>query len=186
MVIKLKGPKGGCSGAERGVKFRTLSCVTSGRNVDVGAKGRGTLVKANCVKKRGILLIGPRAFVGLDKRDLHPVVSFCGLRPRSFVVVRSSVSLSIKELHVQEGKDTKKRGKLGDVVDRLKDVSFPEIGVNIKRGPGKCSLTSCMLKRFAGRRRTVFTRHFSRICSTMRLVIVNSVARTVGHRGGGG
>lgn len=134
--MKLKGPSGGCRRAERGVKFSIVSTLTSGCGVDIASGGRGTLYKDKIVRNVGILLIGPRACVGLDNRSITRIVGFCGLSPsRRVVIVFSSVSLRPKHVHVHGGNDTNNRGKVGDVVTVANARNFDHVGINIKRGP---------------------------------------------------
>lgn len=186
-MTKLNGPAGRCRKAERGIKFSIVSQLSRECGVSMAVRGRHTLVKGNVVTKRGIVLMGPRACVGLDNRDVQDIVSCCGISPRArLVIVCSSVDLKMKRLEVHTGNDTNKRGKVGGVVTRLNKRIFPEVGMKIKRGPPGCSLTSCILKRFSGTRRRLVDRNCSGTMGTIRLVIDSRVDRTVGRCGHGG
>lgn len=84
----------------------------------------------------GIVLVGPAACVGGDNRTIIRTVGFCGVPPRGIVMVFSSVSLSIKGVHVHSGNDSNNREKVHDVVCLDKDSGFPHVGINVNTGPG--------------------------------------------------
>lgn len=183
MMMNLKGPKGRCRGAERGMKFGIVSVLTGRCSVSIAGVGRGTLVKRKEVNSRGILLIGPRACVGLDNRALVSVCGCCGISLSGVVMVCSSVSLSIKGLEVEGGKDTKARGNVESVMGYLKSKSFPEMEMKISGPVGKRSLTSFMLSEFEGRRRTSLRVNLRGTCGTMRTVVGRGMSVTVGGCG---
>lgn len=138
LMINLKGPKGRCRTAHRGVKFSAISHLMRSCGIPRNNIGFGTVCNGAVVNKRGIVLVGPLSFVGLDNNPIHRVTGCFGVSPRSrLVIVCSSVSLRPKRLHVHGRKDTNKRGKVGSVVHRLNARGFLHVGMKINTGPGK-------------------------------------------------